>query len=395
MKKIIYLIIVTILLVPSLFFYPEVNAKTINQIEKEIKDYNDKISSSQNSQKLNEQQIKNINANVALLDAEIKKGEQDIIRLGDEIAQMNEEIKNKKKEMEKIINFFQLSNGEESYLEYTFGAADFTDFIYRSAVTEQLTSYNKKLIKEFNEKIEYNEKRKVEIKQKEKENLEKQIKMQKDLATLRNQISQLSKEIGNAKDGIAEYEKMLNELKSLGCGPNEEAQACYARHNQLPSDTNFWRPTSTGLITSEFGYRTLWGRPDYHYGLDTGNPIGTPVHSIAAGKVFSHNYWPGTGYVVYVHHMVNGQRYTSVYEHLSRYNSYIGQIVTKDSVIAYSGNTGESSGPHLHLSILTGWAGVDYYLWGSEYFQRNLNPRTKINYPRTYTSWTDRTTWYK
>ena len=395
MKKILNILIVLVLLIPSLFLPEKVYGKTINQIEKEIRDYKNQISNNQNAQKLSEKEIQTINSNIALLDAEIKMGEIDIVNLINEIDKMNKEIEEKRKEMEKILNFFQLSNGEDSYLEYTFGAADFTDFIYRSAVTEQLTNYNKKLIKEFNEKIEYNKKRTEEIKIKEKENLEKQNKLQADMAKLRNQIKDLSKEIGNAEDGIKEYDKMLQELKALGCGANEEAQACYARHNQLPSDTKFWRPTMSGYVTSEFGYRTLWGRPDFHYGLDTGHTIGTPVYAIAAGKVFSHNYWPGTGYVVYIHHLVNGQRYTSVYEHLSRYNSYVGQIVTKDSIIAYSGNTGESSGPHLHLSILTGWAGVDYYLWSGEYFARNINPRTKINYPRSYSSWSDRLTWHK
>ena len=45
-------------------------------------------------------------------------------------------------------------DGESAYLEYTFGARDFTDFIYRTAVAEQLTKYNETLIDEFNKSIE-------------------------------------------------------------------------------------------------------------------------------------------------------------------------------------------------------------------------------------------------
>ncbi|MBQ2409509.1 MAG: M23 family metallopeptidase, partial [Bacilli bacterium] len=121
---------------------------------------------------------------------------------------------------------------------------------------------------------------------------------------------------------------------------------------------------------------------------------GTPVYAIAAGKVASFNYWDGTGYVVYVYHNINGVKYTSVYEHLDRYNTYVGAIVDKNTVIAFSGNTGNSTGPHLHLSILNGWAGIDYILWSNSYFNNNLNPITKINFPSGQ-YWNNRTTWYK
>lgn len=371
----------------------EVKGKTINGLQQEINDAKKQIEENKNKKQLTQEQIQTVNANISLIDKEIKDGEAKVIALNEESIKLANKIEEKKEEIKKIINFFQLSNGEETYLEYVFGAATFTDFIYRKAITEQLTKYNKNLVKEFDEMIKANRKKTEEIAEQEKELLKKQANLQSEIVKLRYQTNLLEKDTGDLEDGILEAQKTLNDLRRLGCGENEEARACYDRLNTLPVDTQFWRPTNTGVITSYFGPRT-YPYVGFHYGIDIGIPIGTPVYAIAAGKVASFNYWDGTGYVVYVYHNINGVKYTSVYEHLDRYNTYVGAIVDKNTVIAYSGNTGYSTGPHLHLSILNGWAGIDYILWSNAYYNNNLNPITKINFPHGQ-YWHNRTTWYK
>lgn len=371
----------------------EVKGKTINGLQQEINDAKKQIEENKNKKQLTQEQIQTVNANISLIDKEIKEGEAKVIALNEESIKLSNKIEEKKEEIKKIINFFQLSNGEETYLEYVFGAATFTDFIYRKAITEQLTKYNKNLVKEFDEMIKANRKKTEEIAEQEKELLKKQANLQSEIVKLRYQTNLLEKDTGDLEDGILEAQKTLNDLRRLGCGENEEARACYDRLNTLPVDTQFWRPTNTGVITSYFGPRT-YPYVGFHYGIDIGIPIGTPVYAIAAGKVASFNYWDGTGYVVYVYHNINGVKYTSVYEHLDRYNTYVGAIVDKNTVIAFSGNTGNSTGPHLHLSILNGWAGIDYILWSNSYFNNNLNPITKINFPSGQ-YWNNRTTWYK
>ena len=103
-------------------------------------------------------------------------------------------------------------------------------------------------------------------------------------------------------------------------------------------------------------------------GLDVYVPVGTPIYSVANGRISRETYWGGTGLVVYVEHLINGERYTSVYEHLSNNTVLpVGTNVNKDTVIAYSGNTGESTGPHLHLSIIRGWYLTDWYYWDQTY----------------------------
>lgn len=118
-----------------------------------------------------------------------------------------------------------------------------------------------------------------------------------------------------------------------------------------------WIKPCNGPITSGYGKRVspVPGASTYHNGWDIGVPIGTPVNTIADGKVIAVG--PATGYgkwVVVDHGVINETRVTSEYGHLSSWNVSYGQTVKQGQVIAKSGNTGYSSGPHLHITIREG-----------------------------------------
>ena len=369
--------------------------RTIKSILEDIEKQKKELEENKQQQQLTDQQITSIKNNISLIDSQIKEGNQQIINLNNEIADLEIEIKEKEEEIKKIINFLQVSSGESEYMEYIFGAQDFTDFIYRVAITEQVTDYNDKLVKEFNQMIEENKQKQEDIRKKEIELSKKQEQLQGEISKLRSQITSLSREQGDIEDGLKKSESMVKGLINLGCNETETVDACYARVNSLPVDTEFWRPLNSGTITSLYGWRSYWYNnaqiTDFHYGLDISVPIGTPVYAVAAGQAKIKAYWPGTGYTLYVYHNINGVKYTSVYEHLNGYNVAENQYVTKDTIIAYAGNTGESTGPHLHLSILKGWAGLDYNLWGGQYYNNNVDPKTKINFPSGYGSFSTRT----
>ena len=110
-----------------------------------------------------------------------------------------------------------------------------------------------------------------------------------------------------------------------------------------------------GKITSAFGYRVAptKGASTGHSGIDIGVPVGTPVKSITDGMVIAANGgMKGYGNGVFVDHgIINGKHVVSEYGHLSEFEVNVGDKVTKGQIIATSGNSWISTGPHLHLTI--------------------------------------------
>lgn len=109
------------------------------------------------------------------------------------------------------------------------------------------------------------------------------------------------------------------------------------------TSSRFIWPTE-GELTSGFAQR--WGR--HHDGIDLANDIGTPVRAARTGRVSYSGWSSGYGRVVMIEH---DQGYTTVYGHLSE--SYVaeGQYVKAGQSIAAMGNTGYSTGPHLHFEV--------------------------------------------
>jgi murein DD-endopeptidase MepM/ murein hydrolase activator NlpD len=98
------------------------------------------------------------------------------------------------------------------------------------------------------------------------------------------------------------------------------------------------------VLTSEFGQR--WGR--LHAGVDFGVPIGTPIYAASDGTVLAVG--PASGYGQWVK-LSHPGRVTTVYGHISRWTVTVGQAVQPGQLIAYSGNEGRSTGPHLHFEV--------------------------------------------
>ncbi len=125
-------------------------------------------------------------------------------------------------------------------------------------------------------------------------------------------------------------------------------------NNITSQEHKFTKPVE-GKITSDFGYRTTpaKGASTGHSGIDIGVPIGTPVKVIADGTVVAANgNMRGYGNGMFVDHgTINGKHIISEYGHLSKFDVKVGDKVTKGQVIAKSGNSGISTGPHLHLTI--------------------------------------------
>lgn len=122
------------------------------------------------------------------------------------------------------------------------------------------------------------------------------------------------------------------------------------RGTQVPP--TYIKPLTGGSFSSPFGVR--WGK--MHEGVDWSCPVGTAVKASCGGTVVSAGWQNGYGNCIVISHS-DGKK--TKYAHLSSILVSIGQKVAQGEKIALSGNTGRSTGPHLHFEIIVGGEPVD------------------------------------
>jgi len=390
--KILLVLVVFLTILPL-----NTSAITLGDYEKDLEKYLEEASKKQTEINKTEAELKEANAQIDKIKNEMKSLTEEVTKINMEITEYNLEIQDKSLQTKEIFQYFQMSQGENTYMEYVFGAESITDLIYRYAIVEQMTEYNNKVTKELEELIEQNKEREKEIEQinKElkikKENLDKKVS---ELGITKKQLGgiyvELEKDIKEARETIQMY-------KDLGCKSHHVIGVDCANGTA----GNFRRPVSWGYITSEFGSR--WG--SYHTGIDISNwdPYNTKIYPVANGTItmIAKDFY-GALMVAIVHYdVVNKQYYTSLYAHLDSYapNIYKGKSVTTEDFIGYMGNTGYSTGPHLHLEVTpcmlygdSNCRSFDAFLsYGRIAGERGyLGPRSKINFPSTYTYWYSR-----
>ena len=143
-------------------------------------------------------------------------------------------------------------------------------------------------------------------------------------------------------DGIPPYPETQRYVRRI-----RALTARYTDPTGLAADTGAagpWTRPISGPITSGYGPR--WGR--LHAGVDLAAPIGTPVYAASDGTVLAAG--PASGYGRWVK-LAHQRGITTVYGHISRAAVTVGQAVRSGQLIAYSGNEGRSTGPHLHFEV--------------------------------------------
>lgn len=128
-----------------------------------------------------------------------------------------------------------------------------------------------------------------------------------------------------------------------------------------------------GVVSSEPGERVISGEKGVHYGMDFRMPIGSRVLAAYDGKIIKtiSNY-PNYGNYIMIQH--ERDIYT-LYAHLDKITSLVGTEVKRGDIIGFSGNTGRSTGPHLHFEVIDGVLEVTQMVENP--------PKSKIYEPRT------------
>ncbi|HUV06481.1 MAG TPA: M23 family metallopeptidase, partial [Spirochaetia bacterium] len=113
-----------------------------------------------------------------------------------------------------------------------------------------------------------------------------------------------------------------------------------------------------GKLTSRFGYRAnpFTGMREFHNGIDIGNYTGTRITAAMTGKVARLGFFPGLGkYII----MIHPDAFQTLYGHLSKITVSEGTRIAQGEKIGEMGNTGYSTGPHLHFTVFKNSVPVD------------------------------------
>lgn len=155
--------------------------------------------------------------------------------------------------------------------------------------------------------------------------------------------------------GNIDREKAIKDLKKLEQRLPEQEESlkqlknAVVKRNERISQTPTIKPVE-GRVTSKFGYRKspFGSRREFHNGLDIAAPAGTPIKATADGIVEFAGYIRGYGKIVTLRH---GYGHKTSYGHSSKLLVKVGQTVKKGQPIALVGNTGRSTGPHVHYMV--------------------------------------------
>ena len=387
MKK---FVVITIFLI-SLFLIPlNAEARTIAQYRQDLQNMKNRKAEIESNSAQIQKEIDQANAKIKSIQEQAEAAMKEKEAKEKEIDELNEKIKVKREQIKSLISFYQISNGENFYLEYLFGAKSFTDFIYRFSIIEQLSGANNELIDEMNDLIVQNKEKITELEKKQEELKSLNSQLLTELAKLGDRKLSLSKDGIDMDTQIAQLQKNIDRYVAEGCSENQDVSTC----SSVPEDTGFIKPISHGQITDNFGWRgyTCSGCSSFHKGIDIGVSEGTPVYAAAAGKVadIMRRYYCG-GNIISLNHTVNGRSYTTVYKHLLTINVNVGEYVEKGQQIGTSGGGPQtwsyetcSTGSHLHFEMANGryTATGDYYT----YIQHLFDPREMLNFP-PYGGW--------
>lgn len=142
---------------------------------------------------------------------------------------------------------------------------------------------------------------------------------------------------------------------------------------ELPDGCLFLWPVQ-GPITSEFGYRFIFGETNFHRGLDIAAPMGTAINAGADGTVIFAGEKGTYGNLVVLSH---GNGFVTYYAHCSKILVEVGDTVTQGQPIAAVGSTGRSTGPHCHFEVRYENEPIDplFYLPG----ENNAPARTQVD----------------
>lgn len=349
-------------------------------------------------------EIEETQGKIDAVQAQIDVTKEEIDELKESIEELERKIAEREELLQERARAIQMSGGSVDYVDVLLGANSFVDFIDRATavntlieadrdimreqaadkklLAEQKAEVEEKLAKQEGQKAELEDlKASLDSQKKKQNNLQDDLKaeqkrlakdkaaLEKEHAKAMNISSSIQKKIGKEQARLAEIARKAEEERKRKEAAARKAAAQKAAQSNASSATvtqaaapksssGFIRPAA-GRYTSGFGGRNIGAGAESHLGMDIANSPGTPIHASASGYVTYAGSMGGYGNVIILTHVINGQTYATTYAHLNSIGVSVGQAVSQGQKIGGMGNTGRSTGPHLHFEIhIGGWNGA-------------------------------------
>jgi len=340
----------------------------INNKRKEMDDLKNQLNNIKN-QKANTQQQKNLlDQRNAALQEEINLLEEQIDVTTRSIA-ANEALEKQQTELFHKQIRSEEEQGTISYWSVLFKATSFSDLVSRIDFINEIVRYNQQVIKNLRDTRQQLADDKAALEEQNESLTASKKELEGEISeSMRLLAEYIKTEEGKQAeyDAIKAEEEALDDLMAAA-----EAKARELGLNDIAGTVGgyIWPCNGIRWITSMFGGRQSPGGigSTNHKGVDIGTPMGTPVLAAKSGTVTWASWNGGYGNCIIISH---GNGNSTLYGHLSGYNVSTDQQVTQGQVIGYSGNTGNSTGPHLHFGIIENNSWIDplNYLTGWQYY---------------------------
>ena len=351
-------------------------AYTNNCIAASISELNEQKEQAENEKEQVTQQkesaqddLDNINAQISSIESEIFKLQTKLDELNSSISQKEQEIEEKqallehKEDLLKTRMVAMYKGGGTTYLDVLLGSSNYIEMYTKYNAIQTIAEKDTELINEVTE-----QKKNIENEKQELENNKAEVESVKSETDAKNaelKAAKVAKQtvVSNLSQEEQELQKKIDEFEAAIEKAQQEIQN--ATNNSSGYEGSFsggkfeWPISySYNRITSIFGNRTAptAGASTNHGAIDIGVSY-VPVYAPANGKVILAQWVSGYGNYIMIDH---GNGYYTAFGHLSQFNVSVGTVVSTGQQIAVSGNTGVSTGPHLHYEVYVGGKSKGY-----------------------------------
>ncbi len=326
--------------------------KQLNEITEKLNEIKDEVKKAQSLSSTYTERKEIVQQQIDALKTSIDLKRQELAIRQQQLDDKQKELDNSYAMFKQRLRAIYMSNNA-SELSVLLGADSFSEFLVGAETLRRISQHDTDLMEKIKVERAEIEQAKIEIEQ-------QLADLESDCEELESKYDELAQLLKEANNQLSTAEAMKAATENDYAEILEDLEAANAEIDRLMKQASeieyvggyyAWPVPGYGWISSGFGWRKLYGKDNYHAGIDiAGSGIyGKNIIASNSGKVVTVVYGStGYGYYVIIDH---GGNYKTLYGHMSSISVKVGDWVSQGDVVGHVGSTGNSTGPHLHFEI--------------------------------------------